>query len=79
MRSVGKASYSNACAKHASQRICCCLLCLCRQLRLDWLIKKDFFWTNMRRQKTDDAAPQDPMEKIFGTIIPQNIPESFAA
>ena len=43
------------------------------------LIKKDLFWTTMRRQKPDDAAPQDPMEKIFGTIIPQNIPESFVA
>jgi hypothetical protein len=54
-----------------------------RQRKLDWLIKKDLFWTNMRRQKPD-AGPQhgqgqqDPMERIFGTIIPKNIPESSA-
>jgi hypothetical protein len=52
--------------------------------KLDWLIKKDLFWTNMRRQKPD-AGPQqgqgqqDPMERIFGTIIPKNIPESLVS
>ena len=46
--------------------------------KLDWLIKKDLFWTNMKRQKPEDAEPQDPMERIYGTIIPKNIPESSA-